>query len=171
MTVYYPEQFEALRTLYGLSLKDLITYLSFVGESQKNDGGKTKSTFIKTRDDYFMFKQVEKKEVDAFCSCAESYFEHLAEKDSFLCRILGVFKVSLPGSKEAHLILMENLFFNMDPSSQVFDLKGSQLNRLVVDKDARVLQDTNFRIFRNGEPLHVDITDLQVMMRALKRDT
>jgi hypothetical protein len=56
---------------------------------------------------------------------------------------------------------MENVFFGMSSDEcQIFDLKGSQLNRLVLDKEAKVLHDTNFKIYRNGEPLHVDITDL-----------
>ena len=146
-----------------------------MGDSEKNAGGKTKAVFGKSKDQYFMFKQVEQKEINVFGTFGESYFKHLIEKslnkqESLLNKILGVFKISIDGKSQCY-ILMENQFFGLDPRSncRVYDLKGSEINRLNKEGSS-VLLDTNYKIDMNGEPLHVQIQDFEIMINAIKYD-
>ena len=165
-----------------------------------------------------------------FQSFADSYFQYLFEKEkkkqeTFMAKILAMFQIQI-NDKKYYYILMENIFFGIekDQKVQVYDLKGSQLNRLVIGKEnansnnnqqqqqssnqgqgvinseeninyvqqtndnleisqktesninsngneSQVLQDTNFKIERNGQPVHINIKDLQVIIRGLKDDT
>jgi len=59
-------------------------------------GGKTNAVFGTTKDEYFIYKQLKKKEFEMFQSFADSYFQYLFEKEkkkheTFLAKILGMF--------------------------------------------------------------------------------
>mmetsp|Transcript_13362 Transcript_13362/g.11442 ORF Transcript_13362/g.11442 Transcript_13362/m.11442 type:complete len:138 (+) Transcript_13362:1949-2362(+) len=61
-TVYYPVQFEALRSLNKISLESYLKSLSASNSWADNTGGKTNAKFIKTADQRFVIKTVDKKE-------------------------------------------------------------------------------------------------------------
>ena len=70
---------------------------------------------------------------------------------------------------------MENLkYFIQNPSNniKIYDLKGSELNRLVqrVKEDA-TLPDTNYQIERNSEPIYLYSKKIPNMYKVLEKDT
>ena len=69
---------------------------------------------------------------------------------------------------------MENLFFGLPKGSDlvVYDLKGSELNRMVTNPKKRdTLLDTNFKVDRNSEPIPLVTKEYRLMETAIKKDS
>jgi 1-phosphatidylinositol-3-phosphate 5-kinase len=131
-------------------------------------GGKSNSQFRKTLDNRFVLKEMSKQEVEWFLEIAPHYIEYLIDciknnKPTTLAKIIGAYRICLVKnttiSKKAvkmDVIVLENLFYSKSVT-QVFDLKGSERNRLVnvsqeTAKQAEndiVLLDENFLISIN----------------------
>jgi len=77
VSVYYPVQFEALRMLQGLSLSDYLLSLACSSNWDDNSGGKTGASFIKTYDQKFVFKQLDKKEFSMLLGFAPKYLKYM----------------------------------------------------------------------------------------------
>ena len=60
---------------------------------------------------------------------------------------------------------MQNIFFGLDGIQNVYDLKGSEVNRLAPPKGTGL--DTNFLIDRNGVPYLLDSTAYDNALGAL----
>ena len=75
-----------------------------------------------------------------FVEFAPSYFEYLRQGfPTILCKIVGAYQVN-----KKCIFVMENLLYGLQMHQQViYDLKGSQVNRLA-SPDSFVLLDTNF---------------------------
>jgi len=70
-----------------------------------------------------------------------------------LAKIYGIYEVLIK-NKVYKCVVMQNLFFGIDKVTQVYDLKGSEVNRLAQappDKSYTGL-DTNFIIDKDGKP-------------------
>lgn len=105
-------------------------------------GGKSNSQFRKTLDNRFVLKEMSKQEVESFLEFAPHYIEYLMDsiknnKPTALAKIIGAYRICLVknttiSSKAVKMdvIVLENLFYSK-PVTQVFDLKGSERNRLV----------------------------------------
>ncbi|XP_075584581.1 1-phosphatidylinositol 3-phosphate 5-kinase fab1 [Dermatophagoides farinae] len=104
-------------------------------------GGKSGSTFLKTRDERFILKEVLKGEVKHFLTFVSDYIDYcertLLEKlPSTLVKVVGVYQISykntLNNKGSIHYILvMENLFYECNHVSYIYDLKGSMRNRKI----------------------------------------
>jgi 1-phosphatidylinositol-3-phosphate 5-kinase len=121
-------------------------------------GGKSNSQFRKTLDNRFVLKEMSKQEVLSFLDFAPQYVSYVTDsiknkKATGLTKILGAYRICLMknttiSSKAVKMdvIVLENLFYSKK-FSQVFDLKGSERNRMVnekhIEKDI-VLLDENF---------------------------
>jgi 1-phosphatidylinositol-3-phosphate 5-kinase len=125
-------------------------------------GGKSNSQFRKTLDNRFVLKEMSKQETQSFVEFAPQYVQYITDsiqnkKSTALAKILGAYRICLMkntsiASKAVKMdvIVMENLFYNKK-LTQVFDLKGSERNRMInvtqqqnqADKDI-VLLDENF---------------------------
>ena len=154
VTAYYPLQFDALRkaTLadgdegYAASLASVAKW------DGGAKGGKSGSSFGKTRDDRFIVKQLSRVELNAFLAdFGPAYFKHARESldrpngggSTCLARILGAYQVATcregaDGEDQAivDFIVMENLFRGrdvFDPRWLTYDLKGSLRARYNVD--------------------------------------
>ncbi len=110
-----------------------------------------------------------------FKEFANEYFKHLWRcylegKNSILAKILGIFEIRAENSGKLYGIIMENLFYDIEitPSLIVYDLKGSESNRLI--KKGKVYFDTNFKIDRNSEPLPIDKESYRIIDKALQND-
>ncbi len=80
-------------------------------------------------------------------------YKREAKETSYLAKIFGIYEV-LIRNKVYKCVVMQNVFFGLDKIKQVYDLKGSEVNRLaqpVQDKSFTGL-DTNFIIDKDGQP-------------------
>jgi len=105
-------------------------------------GGKSGSTFCKTKDDRFILKEMSQPEISFFHQhgFAERYFNYVRGSVSrrqpiALAKIFGIYRIGFRNTKtknenKRNLLVMENLFYGRK-MTQIFDLKGSTRNRLV----------------------------------------
>ncbi|GLH07075.1 Putative 1-phosphatidylinositol 3-phosphate 5-kinase [Gryllus bimaculatus] len=149
-------------------------------------GGKSGSSFCKTRDDRFVLKEMSRLEMQLFLDFAPHYFAHVhnslaASRPTLLGKIVGVFRIKVRatgGSTMAsNLLVMENLFFRRHVTHK-FDLKGSMRNRLAETlPDHRagtgelVLLDENLLKMTCDSPLYVYPHSKAVLMQAIHSDT
>lgn len=54
-----------------------------------------------------------------------------AKKQSLLAKVFGIYEVCVKG-KTYKCIVMQNMFFGLDNITKVYDLKGSEVNRLTL---------------------------------------
>lgn len=75
--IFFAEQFEALRHNCGI---DEI-FVQSLARCMRWDalGGKSGSTFLKTRDDRLIIKQLSRLEMDALYKFAPAYFEYMSQ--------------------------------------------------------------------------------------------
>ncbi|KAJ1933783.1 Mitochondrial distribution and morphology protein 12, partial [Linderina pennispora] len=136
--VMFAPQFDGLRRCSGCE----DSYIESLARCATYDaqGGKSGSAFLETRDKRFIIKQVPKAEMDAFEKLAPFYFEHMYRTyrdvmHTLLAKIFGVCRISYRNaatgkSMKMNVVIMENLFYQRT-CSRVFDLKGSERNRMV----------------------------------------
>jgi 1-phosphatidylinositol-3-phosphate 5-kinase len=95
-----------------------------------------------------------------FQKFASGYISHLKDakargKHSILAKIYGLYELTIKNSS-FKCIVMQNLFFDLEEANvRVYDLKGSETNRLKVPEDATKKEtglDTNFKIDKNHQP-------------------
>ncbi|CAD8148894.1 unnamed protein product [Paramecium octaurelia] len=171
--LYYPKQFECVRMLNGIKVKQFIKSIASCS-NWNSAGGKSGSTFFKSSDNLFIFKAVKESEFNMFESFAPKYFEHLYsnifyQKPSVLNKIYGMFTIK--NSKgTTYYIAMENLFWGLEGELTVYDLKGSKAKRWN-RKNLKTLLDTNYIIDRNGEPLPIQEQDYHFLEKALESDS
>ncbi|KAF9109653.1 1-phosphatidylinositol-3-phosphate 5-kinase [Mortierella sp. AM989] len=162
--IFYMEQFHALRKAAGCEY----SYIQSLARCMRWDatGGKSGSSFLKTRDDRFIVKQLSKVELEAFIKFAPHYFQYMQmaiyhKRPTVLAKIFGFYRVgykhgALGRSMNMDVLIMENLFYDRK-NLQIFDLKGSRRNRYVqpTGKDNEVLLDENFIEFMSESPFFI----------------
>ena len=181
---YYPKQFEALRLIYTASHEEFL--LSMLKSNLWTDvsGGKSKANFYKSHDNKYIIKCITKSEFEMFLESGFHYFHHINKyffykMPTALSKVLGAYKIKLktPTKSSIFCVLMENLYhhiINDDTIYEAYDLKGSNINRLIPLKDIkprRVLQDTNFIDNYKGEPLCLDKEMFTLFDSAIKNDS
>ncbi|KAG0346509.1 1-phosphatidylinositol-3-phosphate 5-kinase [Podila humilis] len=162
--IFYMEQFHALRKSSGCEY----SYIQSLARCMKWDatGGKSGSSFLKTRDDRFIVKQLSKVELEAFIKFAPHYFQYMHQaiyqkRPTVLAKIFGFYRVgykygALGRSMNMDVLIMENLFYDRK-NLQIYDLKGSRRNRFVQPsgKENEVLLDENFIEFMSEAPCFI----------------
>ncbi|KAG0269558.1 1-phosphatidylinositol-3-phosphate 5-kinase [Actinomortierella ambigua] len=162
--IFYMEQFHALRKSSGCDY----SYIQSLARCMKWDasGGKSGSSFLKTRDDRFIMKQLSKVELEAFIKFAPHYFEYMHKAiyhklPTVLAKIFGFYRVgykngALGRTMNMDVLIMENLFYDRK-NLQVYDLKGSRRNRFVQPsgKENEVFLDENFIRFMSESPFFI----------------
>lgn len=100
--IFYMEQFHALRKAAGCEY----SYIQSLARCMKWDttGGKSGSSFLKTRDDRFIMKQLSKIELEAFIKFAPHYFRYMQE--AFYHKVRLIFLPHL-----ASLLKMDSCLF------------------------------------------------------------
>ncbi|CAK1544870.1 unnamed protein product [Leptosia nina] len=142
-------------------------------------GGKSGSTFCKTKDDRYVLKEMTKPEWQQFLEFAPHYFNYVTncrtnKLPSLLARILGVFSVGGAGSG---VLVIEHVWYG--PSRGVlsrFDLKGAARHRLAMGAASApphqaVLVDDNLLALRWERQLYVESTTGSRLWASLERDT
>ncbi|CAH2090781.1 unnamed protein product [Euphydryas editha] len=138
-------------------------------------GGKSGSTFCKTKDDRYVLKEMTKPEWQQFLEFAPHYFNyvtncHQKKLPSLLARILGVFSVGGAGSG---VLVTEHVWYG-SPVAQRFDLKGAARPRLPLAAQppaAAVLLDEHLLRMRWERPLFVGGAGARALWAGAERDT
>ncbi|CAO1628143.1 unnamed protein product [Parajaminaea phylloscopi] len=178
--ILFAEQFDALRTCCGCQ-DSLIASLARCVKWD-SAGGKSGMTFLKTRDDRLVLKQLSSAELASFSTFAPHYFAHMADclmhgKPTTLAKIFGLYRISTRNSAtgkayKLDVLVMENLFYGRQ-CTRIFDLKGSMRNRYVNATGApgEVLLDENLVEISHQRPLYIREASKSVLRRALKHDS
>ncbi|KAF9352006.1 hypothetical protein BGX26_010091 [Mortierella sp. AD094] len=133
--VYYAAEFDTLRRRCGIHQ----TYVPSLSrcKSWNANGGKSKSSFYKTKDDRFVVKQMVSSwniaEKDALLKFAPKYFDYMEktnEAPTVLAKIFGFYTLKIKNGESGHalkidVLVMEHLFYNQK-ITRTFDLKGIQ---------------------------------------------
>ncbi|KAF9093343.1 1-phosphatidylinositol-3-phosphate 5-kinase [Mortierella sp. AD031] len=178
--IFYMEQFHALRKAAGCEY----SYIQSLARCMKWDttGGKSGSSFLKTRDDRFIMKQLSKVELEAFIKFAPHYFEYMQKaiyhkQPTVLAKIFGFYRVgykygALGRSMNMDVLIMENLFYDRK-NLQIYDLKGSRRNRFVQPsgRENEVLLDENFIEFMSESPFFIREHAKMQLMQSLVNDS
>ncbi|XP_066582542.1 1-phosphatidylinositol 3-phosphate 5-kinase isoform X2 [Prorops nasuta] len=148
-------------------------------------GGKSGSTFCKTKDDRFIIKAMTRQEMQIFLVFGPNYFAYMekcqqTKQPTLLGKIVGVYRVSYKNNTTnaalcTNVLVMENLFYNRSITDK-FDLKGSVRNRLVnpddIDHEEElVLLDENLLNMSCDSPLYIRSHSKAVLNRAIEQDT
>lgn len=142
------------------------------GESQ----GKSGSFFFFSHDKKFIIKTMTNSDLSTFKKLFESYFTTVCTRQSsLLARIYGIYTIKMEEVEPVHLILMGNSKDSNDALiKNVFDLKGSEVNRLVEGKNLKptaTLKDLNLlEICKSTILLQFRPEDQKHIMENLERD-
>ncbi|KDR20319.1 1-phosphatidylinositol 3-phosphate 5-kinase isoform X2 [Zootermopsis nevadensis] len=183
--VFFIEQFAALRLMVLPTgeegfVRSLTRCVQWAAR-----GGKSGSTFCKTRDDRFILKEMSRLEMQLFLEFAPNYFNyiqrcHTSQQPTLLGKIVGVYRIvyrnlTSNATLRSNLLVMENLFYSRSVTHK-FDLKGSVRNRLVnptaADRDGEiVLLDENLLNMTCDDPLYILPHSKTVLTQAISNDT
>ncbi|CAF0753950.1 unnamed protein product [Adineta ricciae] len=185
--IFYAAKFHQLRQII-FSNTDQTSYIRSLSRCKKWQprGGKSKSEFWQTCDDFFVLKDLNQKESDSFSSFAPSYVDYLSNALKYhlpttLTKILGIYHIQYRhnGTGEnfkRDILVLENLLNqpNMSIPSVIYDLKGSMRNRLATVDEGQtnaVLLDENFLTQTQENPFYVRLHTKWTLMKALYADT
>jgi len=187
--VHFPEQFMALNQIYtkGCDTGVMTSLLSTV--TFQPSGGKSKASFVITRDKRFILKRVSKLELKHFVALAPQYFVYMSQlysrsenerSTSILSKILGIFTLrvrakgpaatSIPSHVSDSYIVMENLFHGFTPII-TYDLKGSQRSRFQKETEAVQLDENLVQSVNQGDLLFVTDVDKSWLNHSISEDT
>nr|KAJ3421474.1 1-phosphatidylinositol-3-phosphate 5-kinase [Polyrhizophydium stewartii] len=159
--VFFAEEFETLRRNCGADEQ----YVQSLARCVKWDasGGRSGSSFLKTRDDWLVVKQLSRPEMDALYKFAPEYFDYMTQ----------AYKNTSTGKTvRMDMFVMENLFHDRT-ISRIFDLKGSMRNRHVqsTGKQNQVLMDENLVEFSYESPLFIRANSKAQLNESVWNDT
>nr|XP_034189980.1 1-phosphatidylinositol 3-phosphate 5-kinase [Osmia lignaria] len=183
--IYFAAQFAAFRENVLPCGEDGFTRSMSRSVQWAARGGKSGSTFCKSRDDRFIIKEMSRLEMQIFLDFAPNYFSYMekcqqTKQPTLLGKIVGVYRVSFKNNTtnaalRTSVLVMENLFYKRTITDK-FDLKGSVRNRLVNPEDTchegeLVLLDENLLNMSCDSPLYIRSHSKAVLNRAIEQDT
>lgn len=189
--IFYAAKFHLLRQIIFASL-DQTSYIRSLSRCKKWQprGGKSKSEFWQTFDDYFVLKDLNQKESLSFSTFAPSYIDYISNslkynRPTTLTKIFGIYHIqyrqnSTGENFKRDILVLENLFnneksyFNSTIPPIIYDLKGSKRNRFVTVDEGQtntVLLDENFLTQTQENPIYVRLHTKWTLMKALHADT
>ena len=182
ITIYYTKHFESFRILYGASYFNFLHSIIKSQEWSSVTGGKSKAHFFKSWDEKFVVKCLSELEFNMFINSCFHYFVHnnkyfFFKMPSSLVKVVGAFRIKINSTKKniIYCVIMENLNYLLkseNTSIVTYDLKGSEINRYIKNKEnSRVLMDTNFVEDFGGEPLPLDQKIYTLFLCSISNDT
>lgn len=144
---YAPAVFRELREFFRVDTADYL--LSLTAKyilSELGSPGKSGSFFYFSRDYRFIIKTIRHSEKNVLMKILRSYYAHVcANPQTLLSQFYGLHRVKLPGGRKVHFVIMNNLFPPHRDIHEMYDLKGSTVQReqKKTSKGA-VLKDTNW---------------------------
>lgn len=163
ITIHQDLLFHHIRNLLQVDLSKI----RGIREEKTKDGGRTDAFLYYTDEDppQLLFKTISQVERAVLDEILEDYYHYLqANPDSLLPKIVGCYSIRF----EAQLItfmLMKNILCTPRKLHQVFDLKGSSVNRSVNDPN-KVLKDSNLQTHILLLPHH-----REAFLAQIQRDT
>lgn len=189
--IFYAAKFHLLRQLIFTG-QDETSYIRSLSRCKKLQprGGKSKSEFWQTVDDYFVLKDLNQKESLSFATFAPSYIDYVSNslrhnRPVTLAKIFGIYHIqyrqnSTGENFKRDILVLENLLFHQNlrfhstiPPT-IYDLKGSMRNRLVIVEEGQtnpVLLDENFLTQTQENPCYVRLHTKWTLLKALNADT
>jgi 1-phosphatidylinositol-3-phosphate 5-kinase len=189
--IFYAAKFHLLRQII-FAQQDQTSFIRSLSRCKKWQprGGKSKSEFWQTFDDYFVLKDLNQKESLSFSTFAPSYIDYISNalkyhRPTSLTKMFGIYHIqyrhSVTGENfKRDILVLENLFHNQNfPLNSnlppiIYDLKGSMRNRLVIVDEGQtnaVLLDENFLTQTQEHPFYVRLHTKWTLMKALHADT
>ncbi|CAF2598817.1 unnamed protein product [Rotaria sp. Silwood2] len=185
--IFYAAKFHLLRQII-FSNNDQTSYIRSLSHCKKWQprGGKSKSEFWQTNDDYFVLKDLNQKESLSFSTFAPSYVDYITNSIKYnrpttLTKILGIYHIQYRHNTTGEnfkrdILVLENLLNNQSSTIPpiIYDLKGSMRNRLVNVDDTQtnaVLLDENFLTQTQENPFYVRLHTKWTLIKALYADT
>ncbi|CAF3552282.1 unnamed protein product [Rotaria socialis] len=190
--IFYAAKFHLLRQTILTNHSDEISYIRSLSHCKKWQprGGKSKSEFWQTTDDYFVLKDLNQKESFSFSTFAPSYIEYITNSIKYnrpttLTKILGIYHIQYRHNTTGEnfkrdILVLENLLnnqnniFNSTIPPIIYDLKGSMRNRLAIVDETQtdvVFLDENFLTHTHENPFYVRLHTKWTLMKALNADT
>ena len=154
VTNYAPKSFAYLRNLENINIDEMIE--SFLPKNNRQglskSQGKSGSFFISTDDNKYMIKSLKSDEIDLIRNgFLKKYIAHIdqTKNQSLLCRLYGMFNITLAQNEEILIIVMRNVIGELKDNTVIkFDLKGSTYKRKedfdANDINNKVMKDLNF---------------------------
>ncbi|KAJ9456057.1 hypothetical protein DIPPA_54953 [Diplonema papillatum] len=184
VTVFYARQFFALRQLLG-NEEELIASMSRC-RGYTPSGGASGSQFLKSQDGRLIAKEITPGQLDHFKSTAQEFFGYMGaivskRVVSAMAKILGVFHISGPATKEATAwVLQENLLYghgavsnpgNAEVPYGIFDLKGASWHRLAKKGSPVGLDGDLTRLLNKGKLVFLPHGDEVLLHKAVHNDS
>jgi 1-phosphatidylinositol-4-phosphate 5-kinase len=181
---YAPSIFERIRKLYNIKPAEYIRSLGMekimhalvANEFSSLTGmcttGKSGSFFYYSDDGKYMLKTVSTEEYKFFWQFLPDYYFHLYKNPhTLITRFFGFHKIIDCGSrKEIYFVVMGNLFKSDYEIDVKYDLKGSTLGRLTLDKEDKSIarKDNNFNL--EGRKILIGSKRKEYIMEQIKKD-
>ncbi|KII66195.1 1-phosphatidylinositol 3-phosphate 5-kinase [Thelohanellus kitauei] len=178
-SIYRHKSFEKLRKLaYGFSSNN--DYADILSESElwNAQGGKSDSTFYKTKDDFCVVKQISQIEARCFEEFMDNYLDFMIESlenkmKTSLCIILGLYKITISmGSSiksQNYYIIMENIFFQFK-MDHMYDIKGC-IRKNIKAFEGNIFEDSQILQNLCKDPIFIHHKPLADLHITLRRDT
>jgi len=115
-------------------------------------------------------KTIKRNERKIMLKFLPKYHMHIVNfPNSLLCRIYGVFSISIPGVTMIDLILMQNVFYEILPL-KVYDIKGSTAGRTSKkrSKGSEPLKDLDF--IQLKDRLYIKDEDIELLKFHILKD-
>ena len=156
---YAPKIFAYLRNLEHINIDEMAD--SFLPKNNRQgiseSQGKSGSFFISTDDNQYMVKTLRVDEFDLIRKTfLNEYVSYVTRNtSSLLCRIYGMYTITMSQEQEILVIVMRNVIGEFKNNIIAkYDLKGSSANRISdfdMDRnDVSTLKDLNFNEFEHG---------------------
>eukprot|EP00475_Leptophrys_vorax_P038677 TRINITY_DN686_c0_g4_i1.p1 TRINITY_DN686_c0_g4~~TRINITY_DN686_c0_g4_i1.p1 ORF type:complete len:679 (+),score=151.88 TRINITY_DN686_c0_g4_i1:2166-4202(+) len=161
-----------IRKVFNISAQMLINSVNDMRGGLS--GGRSGSFFFATADKQFIIKSMSVEEMEFL----EKSFMHeytsyvVKEKNTLLPRFYAIIKIH-SGPATFKFLVMNNVFRTHLPLNEIYDLKGSKLNRMASKKERlkgekAVLKDVDF--LNSGRRIHLGETSLLAFCCHLRKD-
>ena len=145
-TDHAPVLFRLLRLKFGIGKTDYLKSLgidhmvfnllfgSLATLKQMSSTGSSGSIFFVSHDEKFVVKSLPQSEFESLLDLLPHYLLHAHKyTDMLITKFCGLYSMKVAG-KTIHAVAMQNSFTNVAELKQVYDLKGSTVNRSVGKK-------------------------------------
>jgi 1-phosphatidylinositol-4-phosphate 5-kinase len=179
ITEYAPSVFQTVKFMDGITPQMIKDSLSTEKNHKsvfkaKESAGKSGSFFFFSFDRKFIIKTMNSNEKKVFIEALPTYMHHLKQyPKSLIARIYGIFTVEMEDIQPVDLLLMANCAHTGSLIENVFDLKGSIINRNVEEwsENTDCLKDVNLlELVKEKKFLNFQRSDMRDIMKIMFKD-
>ena len=175
---YAPKIFAYLRNLENINIVEMAE--SFLPKNNKQgiseSQGKSGSFFISTDDNQYMVKTLRVDEFELIRKTFLNEYVSYVTKNtsSLLCRIYGMYTISMSQEQEILVIVMRNVLGEFKNNIIAkYDLKGSSANRIsnfdMETSDVSTMKDLNFDKYEHG--IMISREHIKIFRKLTKLDS